>query len=131
MNTYLIPTTPTYQYEPYDHIYMLYAKSPQEAYNIAKEKLNSCIPQELTEYEYYETKLFNIPDYPFHKSKKYDIIYQSLLKTKGFEYMAYFNVDWNNYTEELSKMAQFEEWSNSTYPNKKILTNYMYAPYNL
>ena len=32
MNTYLIPTTAAYCYEPYDYIYFVYADTPQEAY---------------------------------------------------------------------------------------------------
>lgn len=129
MNTYLIPTTPTYEYEPYNHLYAVHATSPQEAYKIAKNVLDSNIPQELSEYEYYPTKLDNIPYYPFHESKKYDILNSILFSTEGFECMAYFNVDWNNYIEELSKIAQPEEWSNITYPNKRILTNYMVHTY--
>ena len=43
--------------------------------------------------------------------------------------MAYFNVNWNDYTDELSKLAAQEEWSNTTYPDKKILTNYMVHTY--
>lgn len=57
MNTYLIPTTAAYSYKPYNYIYMIYANSPQEAYNITKQQLDSCIPQKLSEYEYYPVKL--------------------------------------------------------------------------
>lgn len=32
MNTYLVPTTAAYCYEPYDHIYLVYANTSQEAY---------------------------------------------------------------------------------------------------
>ena len=35
MNTYLIPTTAAYCYEPYDHIYLVYANTPLEAYRKA------------------------------------------------------------------------------------------------
>ena len=129
LNTYLIPTTATYEYEPYDYLYLVHAKSPQEAYEKAKKQLDANIPQESLEYEYYNIKLKNIPDYPFHESEKYDILNSILFNMKGFEYMAYFNVDWNNYTDDLSKLAQYEDWSNNTYPNKKILTNYMVHTY--
>ena len=50
---YLIPTTPSYEYEPYDHIYLVKASSSQEAYQYAKSKLDANIPQELQEYESY------------------------------------------------------------------------------
>lgn len=130
MNTYLVPTTAPYTYKPYDYIYVVYANTSQEAYRIAKDKLSGyCMPQYLSDYECYHTKLYGFPKDIFHESKKYDILIPILLQTKGFEHMAYFNVDWNNYIEELSKMAQDEEWSNTTYPNKKILTNYMVHTY--
>ena len=131
MNTYLIPTTPDYQYEPYNHIYMVYANSPQEAYNIARQKLDSCIPQKLSKYECYPTKLMNISDFPFHESKKYDILNPILLHTKGLEYMAYFKVNWNNYTEQLSQIASPENWSNNTYQNNGILANYIVKTYDM
>ena len=51
---YLIPTTPSYEYEPYDHIYLVKALFPQEAYQHAKSKLDANIPQELPEYESYD-----------------------------------------------------------------------------
>lgn len=130
MNTYLIPTTAPYVYQPYNYIYMVYAASPQDAYKYAKEKLSGyCIPQYLSEYEYYSTKLSNIPNDIFHESKKYDILYSLLHNTKGYEYMAYFNVNWNEYTKELATIAMKENWSNETYPDDKILTNYMVHTY--
>ena len=39
MNTYLIPTTAAYCYEPYDYIYLIYANTSQEAYKKAHKKL--------------------------------------------------------------------------------------------
>lgn len=131
MNTYLVPTTAPYVYEPYDYIYMVYAASPQEAYKVAKKKLEGyCCPQEYLDYEYYPTKLSNIPNDIFHESKKYDILYSLLLNTKGFEYMAYFKVNWNKYTEQLAQIADKEIWSNSTYPNNGILANYLVKTYD-
>lgn len=131
MNTYLIPTTAPYVYEPYNYIYMVYANTPQEAYTIAKEKLSGyCCPQKSSNYEYYPTKLDSIPDDIFHESKKYDILYSSLIRTKGFEYMAYFKVNWNKYTEQLAQIADQETWSNPTYPNNSILSNYLVKTYD-
>lgn len=130
MNTYLIPTTAPYVYEPYDYIYMVCADSHEEAYRYAKENLvGYCIPQYSSEYEYYPTELQNIPTDIFHESQKYDILYSLLQNTKGFEHMAYFNINWNDYTESLTKLAQKETWSNETYPDNKILTNYMVHTY--
>ena len=73
---YLIPTTPTYEYEPYNHIYLVKASTPKEAYNKAKLQLDSNIPQELPEYESYEIEIHNnnLPISPFHTSEKYDIL---------------------------------------------------------
>ena len=130
MNTYLIPTTPDYQYEPYNYIYMVYANSSQEAYKLAEQELDSCIPQELSEYEYYPTRLNGIPKYPFHETKKYDILTSILLNMKGFEHMAYFKVNWNKYTEQLSQIASPENWTNNTYPNNGILANYIVKTYD-
>lgn len=128
---YLIPTTPSYEYEPYNHIYLVTASSDQEAYEKAKTALDANIPQELSEYESYDcyTEFHHLPSYPFHESEKYDILNSIFLNTKGLEHMAYFNVNWNDYTDELSKLAAKEEWSNTTYPDKKILTNYMVHTY--
>lgn len=130
LNTYLIPTTASYEYEPFDHIYLVYATSPQEAYQKAKEQLHAHIPQKLSLYEHLPIKVPNIPSYPFHESKKYDILNSILLSMEEYKYMAYFRVNWNNYTDKLAEIAQPEEWSNNTYPNKGILANYIVKTYN-
>ena len=94
MNTYLVPTTAAYCYEPYNHLYLVYANTPQEAYNKTCIKLQGeCIPQELTEYESYPFKLYKPDDtdtFPFHESKKYDILTEAFKHTKGAEHMSYF-----------------------------------------
>lgn len=126
---YLIPTTPPYEYEPYDYIYLVEAYSDKEAYNKAKSILDANIPQELPQYESYDIEIHDVPTFPFHESEKYDILNSIFLNTKGFEHMAYFNVNWNDYTDDLSKLAAQEEWSNTTYPDKKILTNYLVHTY--
>lgn len=43
--------------------------------------------------------------------------------------MAFFKVNWNNYTEQLAAIASPEVWSNNTYPNNGILANYMIHTY--
>lgn len=129
MNTYLVPTTAAYCYEPYDYIYLVYANTPHEAYIKARTKLQGeYIPQELLSYESYPFQLYKPDDtatFPFHSSRKYDILTKALKNTKGAEYMSYFKVNWNKYTEQLSKVAATEDWSNSTYPNMGILANYI------
>ena len=69
LKLYLIPTTPTYEYESYDHIYLVNASSPQEAYQHAKLKLDANIPQELPEYESYDCHIesYYLPNHPFHE----------------------------------------------------------------
>lgn len=43
--------------------------------------------------------------------------------------MTFFNVNWNDYAEILARIAAPENWSNDTYPNNGILTNYMTHTY--
>lgn len=134
MNTYLIPTTAAYCYEPYDYIYLIYANTSQEAYKKAHKKLEGeYIPQELQEYEYYPYELYKPDDtdiFPFHKSRKYDILTEAFKNTKGAEHMAYFQVNWNKYTDQLSKIVDKEKWSNNTYSNNGILANYIVKTYD-
>ena len=59
--------------------------------------------------------------------KNYDTITSS--NTKENQNMAFFNVNWNDYTDDLSKIAAPEEWSNNTYPNNGILANYIVKTY--
>lgn len=44
--------------------------------------------------------------------------------------MAYFQVNWNKYTDELSKIAAQKNWSNETYPDNGILANYLVKTYD-
>ena len=94
MNTYLVPTTATYCYEPYNYIYLVYANTPQEAYQKANKDLDDCIPQKSDEYEFYPFELYKPGDtavFPFHESEKYAILTETFKNTKGAEYMAYNN----------------------------------------
>ena len=61
--------------------------------------------------------------------QSYDIINHIFMHDGGFREMGYFNVNWKDYKDELSDLAAFEEWSNTTYPNKGILVNYMAHTY--
>ena len=133
MNTYLVPTTAAYCYEPYNYLFMVHANSDEEAYEKACEKLiGTNIPLKKSLYESYPCELY-FPEYteidPFHESKKYDILSLSFKHTKGMEHMAYFNVNWNNYTKDLADKAAKENWSNTTYPNNGILANYLVNTY--
>ena len=60
----------------------------------------------------------------------YDTI--SLSNTKENQNMAFFNVNWNDYTYDLLKIAAAEEWSNDTYPNngRNIIFEQNYALFN-
>lgn len=113
MNTYLVPTTAAYCYEPYDYIYLVYADTPHEAYIKARNKLQGeYIPQELLSYESYPFQLYKPDDtaiFPFHSSKKYDILTKALKNTRGAEYMSYFQVDWEPYVQKLKEKAASEK----------------------
>ena len=133
MNTYLIPTTAAYINGPYDHILMVHSSSPTEAYISAKDILKGIyIPLESDFYESYLCEFYmpkEISMYPFHESKKHDILTLSFKNTKGMEHMGHFQVDWNNYTNELKEKAANEIWSNNTYKNNGILSNYLVHTY--
>ena len=56
----------------------------------------------------------------------YDILIPSNTKEKKEEKsISFFNVNWKDYTESLASIATPENWSNDTYPNNGILTNYI------
>lgn len=133
MNTYLVPTTAAYCYEPYNNIYLVYANSHQEAYEKACKKLKGeYIPQKLPKYECHLYELSKPEDtdtFPFHKSRKYDILQKAYKLTGGINHMGHFQVNWKEYTEDLALKADKENWSNETYPDKGILTNYLVHTY--
>lgn len=130
MNTYLIPVTEPFGYK-YNYIACVYADTPREAYLKAKQipdiELNSqMVNEDPSTYEVYK---INIPveKQLFHVSEIDAIL--PLKDTRG-ENMAFFNVNWNNYTDQLSSIAMEESWSNDTYPNNGILANYIVKTYN-
>lgn len=133
MNTYLIPVTESYGYN-YNYMALVQANTAKEAYlsawqisDIADYDHVVCADENL--YEIYDRELY-IPKPFFHISQKNDIMTLSFKNTKGYEYMAFFNVNWNNYTDQLAIIASTEEWSNNTYPNNGILANYIVKTYN-
>lgn len=133
MNTYLIPVTESYGYN-YNYIALVHANTPQEAYLEAKQipdiaNYDHTACQDKTMYETYNDELY-IPKNFFHISGKNDTMAISFKNTKGYEHMAFFNVNWNNYTEQLAVIAAQESWSNNTYPNNGILANYIVKTYN-
>lgn len=133
MNTYLIPVTESYGYN-YDYIACVHANTSREAYFVAKQipdiiNYDHIVSNNVESYETYNTELY-IPKSFFYKSEKNNIMTTSFKNTKGFEYMAYFKVNWNKYTEQLSQIADHENWSNSTYPNNGILANYIVKTYD-
>ncbi len=60
------------------------------------------------------------------KIKTYGIMEE---KSKESSQMAFFQVNWNEYTTELSSIAAPEIWSNKTYPDNGILANYIVNTY--
>lgn len=130
LNTYFIPTTASYEYT-YDYYTCIHATNHLEAYQKAKELpeikyYDRIIAQNENSFIEYPCNL-DIEDFIFHKSEFNDIISKTLLKINLKEYpsMAYFKVNWNNYTEQLSQIVDKENWSNITYPNNGILANYL------
>lgn len=68
------------------------------------------------------------PDEIFTYMNRYDKIESSTNEEEN-NHMTYFQVNWNDYTQELASLAIKENWSNDTYPDNKILTNYMVHTY--
>lgn len=138
MNTYLIPVTEYYisnrPYFHYNYFAFVHANTSKEAYIKAKQISNFygnnfVVSDDESAYEVYNTEL-NIPKIFFHESEKNDIMSLSFKKTKGYKYMAYFNVNWNEYTKDLAALALKEDWSNKTYPDNGVLANYIVKTYN-
>lgn len=125
----------------------VFANSDQEAIQNAKIKLYDFQNPTYSQYDDYDTKYWK--DYYKEKFQGYIISpytpifsverdceppkdYDTIISasTKENQDMAFFKVNWNNYTEELSKKADTENWSNDTYPNNGILTNYIVKTYD-
>lgn len=133
MNTYLIPVTESYGYN-YDYIAFIHAKNSKEAYNRVQELsdikyYDRIVSDDINSYEVYHGELETEKTF-FHISQKYAIIEKAFKQSEEYRYMAFFNVNWNNYTEQLASIAATELWSNKTYPNKGILANYIVKTYN-
>lgn len=132
MNTYLIPAKATFTHK-YDSYALVHATSPQDAYIAAKAipdlRYGDTVCKDTSTYKEYLSPLF-IPQNFFHGSEKDGIMKLSFKKAKGYGHMAFFNVNWNNYTDELSALAMDEVWSNHTYPDNGILANYIVKTYN-
>lgn len=132
MNTYLIPVTESYG-SNLDYYAFVHASSSHAAYLLANQiptiiNYGHVVSNDENLYQIYNDELY-IPQNFFYKSKKDDIMIISFKNTEGYEYMAYFQVNWNQYTEPLSNLAMKENWSNQTYPDNKILTNYLVHTY--
>ena len=127
MNTYLVPISEVYGYN-FDYFIPIFADTNEEAYK----KANILYDDRITDNPPYESYNFRLiveqKLYPL--SQKYDILNSAFKRTKGFEHMAYFKVNWNKYTEQLSQIADKENWSNNTYPNNGILANYIVKTYH-
>ena len=133
MNTYLIPVTEIFGYK-YNYYACVYADTPREAYLKAKKipeiKLNlQMVNEDPFTYEVYKDIELPVEKQLFKVSEKDAILNPKDARSKK-EDMAFFNVNWNNYTDQLSSIAMEESWSNDTYPNNGILTNYIVKTYN-
>lgn len=133
MDTYLIPVTESYGYN-YEYFSLVHANDSKEAYESAKKIPDIClydhmVCNDVNQYQTYMGELY-IPKQFFSVSQKNDIMTTSFKNTKGYEHIAYFKVNWNKYTNQLSKIALQENWSNDTYPNEGILANYLVKTYD-
>ena len=132
MNTYLIPVTESFGYK-YNYYACVYADTPREAYVKAKkipeiDPITQMISEDPSTYIVYK---INVPvkKQLFHVSEL-DVIMNDTFYNRVTENMSFFNVNWNNYTDQLSSIAMEESWSNDTYPNNGILANYIVKTYN-
>ena len=132
--TYFIPTTSSFGFS-YDYYTCVNADTRLEAYHLAKElseikEYNRIISSDESSYIECPYKL-SIDETVFNKSDFDDIMTKmiSTANLKEYPKMAFFKVNWNNYTEQLSQIATTETWSNETYPNNGILANYMAKTY--
>ena len=127
MNTYLVPISEVYGYN-FDYFIPIFADTNEEAYKNA----NILYDDRITDKPPYESYNFQlmIEQKLYLLSQKNVILNLAFKRTKGFEHMAYFKVNWNKYTEQLSQIADKENWSNNTYPNNGILANYIVKTYD-
>lgn len=62
--------------------------------------------------DYYVSQIFSKEEINYPFSSRNDIMQSSETEDKE---MTFFKVNWNNYTEQLKKLAATEVWSNDTY----------------
>lgn len=132
MNTYLIPTTAAYCYEPYDYICFVYADTSQEAYIKACTKLQGeYIPLESQEYEipkYKKPKKSNISKSNYKSKHKhqykecliqYSIVFagKTFINTKLYGYCFICgkigSVKNGKYKAELEQLEKSRQGNNS------------------
>ena len=131
MNTYLIPVTESFGYR-YTYLACVYATTPREAYFKSKhipdiDLYSHIVNEDPSTYEVYKGIEIPVEKQLFKSTEKNDVL--PLKDTRG-KNMSFFNVNWNNYTDQLSSIAMEESWSNDTYPNNGILANYIVKTYN-
>ena len=112
------------QHKMFDYI-TVYADSEDEALEKAEHKIiNHPYYNEI----YDGCEITGVVSYQLNCNEQpyYGILLPSDIQTtKENQNMAYFNVNWNEYTDQLASIAAPEIWSNDTYPNNGILANYM------
>lgn len=126
MNTYIIPITCSYGHN-YEYYAAIFAENQNQAFMAAKQFHQNRMIQP-PPYETYNEEL-ELSKYVFHESEKSDILFSSLIFSKENKHMAFFQVNWKKYTDKLAEIAAPENWSNNTYKNNGILTNYILNTY--
>lgn len=80
-----------------------------------------------------QIQIFQIFKTILNKIKSYVIMYLNKYNhsrdTKEQSNMTFFQVNWNDYTEQLSLIAAPENWTSHIYPNNGILANYIVNTY--
>ncbi len=140
MNNYLVPMWSRKNHQMKNHLGLIKAENRYQAMLIAieshdyPEKNGEIVANDLSNTDWHVDQNYEAykkcenPDEIFTYMNRCGKIKPSINEEEN-NHMAFFNVNWNDYTQELSSLAIKENWSNDTYPDNKILTNYMVHTY--
>ncbi len=140
MNNYLVPMWSRKNHQMKNHLALIKAENRYQAMLIAigshdyPEKDGEIAANDLSNVAWHVDQNFEA----YQECENPDNIFTYMNRSGKIEpstndeednHMAFFNVNWNDHTESLAKIAIPEIWSNNTYPNNGILANYMINTY--